>query len=182
MQITEKDLEDLMFQDIEQGGYHLRERGLTSFLLSNEQPNKVYWYRQVQLKSYGIADIIGFTRRYGIIYVDIFELKNVPLCTNDFDQISRYHTAVKEIINNTFGKSVPSFVQSILIGPDIDSGHYIHNQSRIELYTFTFSLAGFHFQHNPRSWVKVSDKGVTIRDTGYSKEFVELPKREESNG
>jgi hypothetical protein len=157
MQITEKDLEDLMFDDLINGGDRLRSRGFTTDLTTYNLPNKVYWKRQLNLKQYGIADIVGFTRMPGGISVELIELKNVPLKSEDFNQVLRYAAGIESIIRWRF-KGIKVFISSYLVGPSIETGHFIHNSSRVELVTFDFKVDGFEFRHHTKGWT-IGDRG-----------------------
>jgi hypothetical protein len=153
MEISEKDLEDLIYQDlIHKGGRNLISRGLNTVCMSLGI-GSVVWLRQVRVEPYGIADIIGYRRYRGSIYVDIIELKNRPLECGDFDQVFRYKTAVLEM----FGNSRPNMrvlVNCYIVGRDINSGHYIHNHSDVNLVFFTFSIHGFQFRTENDRWCK----------------------------
>jgi hypothetical protein len=168
MEITEKDLEDLIFDDlVETGGSDLIDRGFNTGLISREHfQNRVHWHRQVSFGAYGIADLVGYTRQNGSIYIDIVELKNVPLKCGDFDQLLRYKTAALEVAENTFKGDFACHVSTYLVGPSIDAGHYIHNQIRfaLNLYTFKFSIAGFQFEHHSAGWHRSDAKGLSLAD------------------
>lgn len=166
MEITEKELEDMIFKDLNTEGMDLSEIGLDIRLNKPNLPNKVYWRRQVCLGDYGRADIIGFARGYGWIYVDIIELKNKPITAADFEQLLRYKSAVKEILHNTF-KSPDYDISCILIGPSIESGHFIQENARCQLFTFEFTLRGFQFS-GCSGWHRGKGK-LTFRDIFPSK-------------
>jgi hypothetical protein len=153
MEITEKDLEDLIFDDALKGGFRLFDRGFTPFLIGMAIPNKIYWQRQVSLGSYGIADIIGYGRYQGCLHVDIIELKNKPLRSEDFDQVLRYQTAVREALINSRIKCDLK-IRSYLVGPMVDSGHYIQNFLNIPIFTFKFNVDGFAFERHIGGWCR----------------------------
>jgi hypothetical protein len=183
MQITEKDLEDMIFMDIERGCPNCYDRGLEIPLLWESHENKVYWYRQVNLGAYGIADLVGFTRQDGNIYVNIVELKNIPLTAKDFNQVFRYKTGVSEIIKSTFKRKVRFAIEVFLIGPSIDDGHYIQNESNITLFTFEFSLDGFQFDKKTSGWVRTDAKKMSANAVSYSDRRIMVPENYmESNG
>lgn len=173
MEITEKDLEDLIFKDLRKTrGLILAERGLSLQLTDSDWPNTVCWRRQVDLKGYGIADIIGYSRLRGVIHVDLIELKNKPLKSEDFNQVLRYKKAIQILAENTFKKRRMVMVNSILIGPDIESGHYIHNDAGVNVFTFEFNVDGFDFEYHSASWHRpdTSDiKYVDVRSSDFLK-------------
>lgn len=171
MEITEKDLEDLIFEDLRTGGYNLIRRGFNCELISDRFPNRIFWYRQVPLKSYGIADIIGFSRWRGMIHVAVIELKNVPIQAADFEQLFRYRQAVKTILKNSF-KHATFNIECILVGPSISSGHYIHNVCRSTVVEFTYSLSGVEFQSHEGGWFRTDCKGMNLRDIKCANEIV----------
>lgn len=171
MEITERDLENLIFDDLRDGGWHLHERGFKCPLIADSFPNKVFWYRQVPMKSYGIADIIGFTRYRGIIHVALIELKNVPITANDFEQLFRYKQGIRTIVENTFD-NVRAVISSILVGPSISSGHYINNVTDCTIVEFNYSLKGFDFQSHNGNWVRTDCKNITLRDIKCTNEIV----------
>lgn len=152
MQITEKDLEDLIFSDLEHDPVYITQTGLRLNLLTMVNDNNIHWMRQVDLKHYGRADIIGYSRFMGRIYVDVIELKNVPLQPDDFNQVFRYKAAVMEILHNTFKGRFSFVVNSYLIGPSMNEGHWIHNNSNCIVYTFKFGLHGFRFTRHDGGW------------------------------
>jgi hypothetical protein len=151
MEITEKDLEDLIFDDLLDGGYELVNRNFNPFLVQMSLPNRVLWARQVQLPGYGVADIIGYSRFMGVLHVDIYELKNQPLKSQDFEQVLRYKTAVREALDN-MKRRFEYNINCSLVGPSIESGHFIHNFSNVKLFTFTYSLRGIEFEWHSTGW------------------------------
>jgi hypothetical protein len=160
MEISEKDLEDVMFKDLADGGDRLRSRGFTTYLTNHVIENKIYWYRQVNFKEYGIADLVGVARHRGHIIIDVVELKNRPLKSEDFDQVLRYKRAIREVMSNTFKRSRrPDFmITPYLVGPSISCGHYIHNELHGGLYTFDFTVSGFEFEGHTPSWYRPNCK------------------------
>lgn len=158
MDITEKDLEDLMFDDLSANhGRKLEQRGFKTQL--RQIPEGKKWLRQVQLKDYGVADIIGFARHKGRMIVDVIELKNKPLALPDYEQVFRYKKAVDEILFNTFKGHFYHDVKCFLVGPGIDSGHYLHNELyNLDVHTFKFSVDGFIFERHGTGWYRGDGK------------------------
>jgi hypothetical protein len=184
MNIVEIDLEDLIFQDlITRSGSTLLSRGLNLHLLQIPV-QRTYWHRQVTLGDYGICDIVGYTRFRGSILVDLIELKNRPIKSEDFDQLMRYKTAIKGIIKNTFSKNVCFHISTYLIGPGIEDGHYIQNNMPVNLTTFTFNVDGFRFTHHHGGWIRSSSENLNLHhlrlDTGIVVEHeIEIEEEEE---
>jgi hypothetical protein len=148
MEITEKDLEDLIFESLLKAPGSLSVRGLTPTLVCLKGNNRVHWQRQVELRGYGRADIIGWCRCRGNIHVNIMELKNVPIVSHDFNQIGRYREAVAEIVRNSFKGHQYPFIDCYLIGPSIQDGHYIQNVFPGKVYTFDYSIRGVRFKQS----------------------------------
>jgi hypothetical protein len=163
MEITEKELEDLMYEDLTTtGGRYLRKLGLEVSCMI-PFPGTVKWLRQVRLEPYGIADIIGYRRCRGGLMIDIIELKNRPIECNDFDQVFRYRSAVREMFRNS-RPNMEIKITASLIGREINSGHYIHNNcTHTNLYSFKFGLAGFRFERHENRWCKLNGE-LTIND------------------
>jgi hypothetical protein len=154
MDIAEKDLEDIIFNDLVNDPENVFTTGLSLSLIHMPNYNNIYWHRQVDLVSYGRADIIGYSRKDGCLYVNIIELKVQPLISADFNQVLRYKTAVNEIIKNSF-KNIYSEIRCYLIGPSIQDGHFIANNSTVRTITYNFSLRGFKFESlNDARWHK----------------------------
>jgi hypothetical protein len=181
MEITEKDLEDLIFDALLYGGDDLLDTGLDTDLVYRGS-SETHWYRQPNLGAYGIADIIGVTRYAGKIWVDVIELKNRPLKTEDFEQVFRYETAVNEIINNTFRRPVIRRIRCYLVGPSIETGHYTHNHTGITIFTFKFTVKGFKFYRHTPNWIKSSHKNLSIKNISYGSKVIVQPKQQEADG
>jgi hypothetical protein len=153
MEISEKELEELMYEDLTTtNGKYLNRIGFHVSCMLREAGDTT-WLRQVRMEPYGIADIIGYRRSRGYLIVDIIELKNRPLEAHDFDQVLRYQTAIYEMLKNSRNKMRVS-VESTLVGRGVNSGHYIHNYGNVNVFSFNYGLKGFDFELNPNSWCK----------------------------
>jgi hypothetical protein len=188
MEILEKDLEDLIFGALGNEPSVLHSIGFKTDLMMTPNNNNVYWFRQVNLKGYGIADIIGYSRIGKSIHVDIIELKNVPLTSKDFDQVFRYKTAIEEALKNRLkGRNLYVWVNCYLVGPSIDSGHYIQNNSMITLFTFKYGLHGFIFEPHRGGWcrdggiLELGDISFSGRADSYSLTREEIEVEDEDN-
>lgn len=112
-------------------------------------------YQQAKIGAYGIMDIFVVSlfysekeeKNYSVAY--ILELKNKPLELADFEQLARYVTGVQRL--NTFDVVVP-----ILIGTNINTGHYIHNMIRntTRVYLFGYTVDGISFELSEGDWIK----------------------------
>lgn len=163
MQLSEKEIEDYIYNDIvENGGTNLIDKGF--YLPSFESENKVIWERQLNIDPYGIIDIVGFYRFNGCIHVDLLELKACPIDCNHFDQILRYRKGIIEYLKGTFRGCNITF-NCFLVGNGYSSGHYINNCSPVGVIEFTYSLDGIEFEkHSPHaSWHKPTDNKLTFR-------------------
>lgn len=164
MQLSEKELEDFIFKDItaEDPGKELLSRGFKTriteicngdvFLEDPHWVNTKY-ARQLDLGSYGRLDIVGYCRVRETIYIDIFELKSVPIDSNHVDQVCRYKSAIEDSLGDRFQIKLKMY----LVGPSISSGHFISNSlHELNLVTYSYSLAGIHFDMNG-FWTRKND-------------------------
>ena len=166
MEITEKELEDLIFSDLQFDPYSLVATGLDLTLVSLPTPNKVYWGRQVDFKQYGRADLVGWTRYKGSIYVDLIELKNRELTNNDFNQVFKYKQAIEEAFSNTArltNRYHRLNVSCYLVGRGLNECHFLHNNSGVVIYTYKFGLKGFQFERCDGGW-RSGDVELTLND------------------
>lgn len=155
--ISEKDLEDLIFEDYKSNlAECLQDRGWPIYL---EYPRI---HRQVKLGGYGIADLIVMGSFYDEIQVHVIELKVTPLCLDHLSQLARYIKAIKEIISksNLIGKvSVHGIliVESIPINDNV----FIPNilQENISIYSAKYGLYGIEFSQLDTSFIKSSGIG-----------------------
>jgi hypothetical protein len=153
MQLSEKEIEDFIFEDVtHNAGITLANRGFQTFhnelIFDHGTICRARWLRQVDLGPYGRADIIGYYRLGGQVCIELMELKAVPIGVGDFDQIFKYKKAIKHY----FGERFDLKIQLYLIGTGVSSGHYIHNELPVSVYTYTYDLDGVTFRHRPRSW------------------------------
>lgn len=150
MQISEKELEDYIFEDLKSDGSTLFNRGLDTPYCSllngvGAEGIKATWKRQVNLDPYGVADIIGFYRYSGVIHVEILELKIREVKLEDFEQISRYRRAVERMVANTYpNRKLPIKYHLTIVGTDYE-GFYVNNLLPISVAEFTYGLSGIEF-------------------------------------
>jgi len=174
MSISEKELEDYIFDDLTCEGNNLLNRGLRlnfNSLLEVHTPNifNARWERQVNLDPYGIADIIGFYRYCGRIHVEILELKIREIKLEDFEQICRYRRAVERLVENTFpGRKLPIEYHLTLVGTSYDR-FYLSNLLPIRVAEFQYDLDGIEFTlHGLRpSWFNRGDSNKSLKHFFY---------------
>ncbi len=169
MEINEKDLENMIFDDLKEGGDRLRSRGFMTNLTNDYRVITARWFRQVNFGGYGIADIVGYSRIPGIVLVDVVELKNRPIKSEDFDQVLRYKEAIRQMIYGKKGRRscIRMYINTYLVGPGMDSGHYIHNQLDTVVFTFKFTISGFEFESHNGSWYRPDTK-LSVRALSFA--------------
>lgn len=144
MQISEREFEDYIFDELtENNGDLFHDNRI--FLPTLNTGNKSVWRRQVNLNPYGIADIIGISRKNGSLVVDILELKVTPSELDHFDQLARYRTGVKQILKKSGFKGV-SQVNCYLFVTELDKGAYLQNICAVNVIQFSYGLRGFNFE------------------------------------
>lgn len=172
MTFSEKELEDVLFEKIQNKEFQsLHERGLDIYD-PNEEIDIMFVDRQVDLNPYGIADIIVTTIEMypdpyglaGIVKMDLIELKAVPIRSRDVNQVLRYKRAIERYNDKKFYSDESKFcyeihVNPILIGNGIESGHYILNEvSDISFYSYDFNpIDGLKFNYERDGWVSNGD-------------------------
>lgn len=163
VKLLEKDLEDLIFEDlVNNNGKGIKNRGLSlGFHKRNVKPT---WYRQLNIDPYGIIDIVGFYRYCGMIHVELLELKIVEIKPDHFEQIARYFRGLEIYLQNTFGESCQMRISPTLIG-EYYSGCYFQNLVNISVASYRYTLDGvtFDLRNGHSSWYIVSDKPQTFR-------------------
>lgn len=168
MKFYEKNLEDLIWQHCHslEDKVLLTERGFPGVILRGKV------FRQVNLDSYGIADLICVcppmkSKGEVIFRVDIFELK-LNTCTLDsVRQLSCYMAAINHIISNYAHELIPSLktgeysirpeVYGHLIGVNhVDDLVFIIDQMQnVFLTEYRFDLqCGLKFKMQDKEWIK----------------------------
>lgn len=173
MQISEKELEDFIYEDLSHNmGAGLASRGLTTYhynLLQKGIICQAKWLRQVDLGVYGRLDIVGYYKYRRKIIVELFELKNVSLTCIDFDQICRYKTAIKNFFSSRFELSFSLY----LIGREIRDGHYIHNNIfDLIVSEFEYSLSGIQFETHDGRWSRSNENSFNYLKSLHNAEAV----------
>ncbi len=119
--------------------------------------------RQVRLGGYGIADLITlYPERlpWGetMVTANIIELKSVALNMDALGQLSRYMTAVKEVLN-------VNHVYGTLLAPSVevtgDFAYILNNlPENIRCFTYSLDLDGFNINEASSNW-RLDDVDVT---------------------
>ena len=141
IKFLEKDLEQIIFETPQE---KLRERGL---LIRYDAI-----LRQVNLGSYGIADLVTFRySNFNRIDITIYELKEATLNHNALDQACRYAIGVNNIIEEFhYLERRDIYLNIVLIGSKIDTTsdfvYLCQMNSRIDLYTYEYSFDGIDFE------------------------------------
>jgi len=156
MTFLEKKLEDFVFDlMIDYGPEECRERGFY------DCKDTTMYIRQLNLGSYGIADIIGFDldmnkdlHLYGKIQV--FELKKQHINSATFFQALRYVKGIKRYLKEVHScNTMDISFEVVLIGTEIDSNSpfiYLGDIFKsVKLYTVDFDpLNGINFKKHER--------------------------------
>ena len=150
MNFLEKDLEDIIFNTDNE---KLRARGL---LIYGKK------LRQVNLGSYGIADLITVKtvllnqewheEKGHKLVVTIYELKKDSLGFLAFGQLCRYKTAIERMLDNynMYDYFVDYEINMVLIGKDIeqknDFCYLVNNTEFLKTYTYSYGIDGLEFK------------------------------------
>jgi hypothetical protein len=164
MEISEKEFEDFIFNDlVNNGGSNLIDRGLLFKCFNLE--NQTRWFRQLNIDPYGICDIVGFTRHQGKIFVELIELKKTSIDCNHFEQICKYKKGLEVYLTNTLRLGSFFTINMTLVGIGY-GGNYIQNMLPVDVYSATFDLNGFDFElHKAYSvWHCPSGKHKSFRN------------------
>lgn len=138
MNILEHEIEDIIFNALQNHPEELRKRG---FYVS---PNKIY-LRQVEIGAYGRADIIGFVimpKKYGTrdIYIHVVEIKKDAINHQTLFQALRYCRGVERYLG-LFLNDINVHFSITLIGKTIDkNSDFVYAADvfdRVELLTYS---------------------------------------------
>lgn len=173
MNVLEKEIEDLICESLDKDPKILHKRGLDIHY---------NYIRQLNLGSYGIADIVSFCKNGRYIYIKIFELKKDIIDTSSLMQATRYAKGIDRILNEDFDLSNHYIEYSFaLIGKQIqEKGDFVFlaEMLNIELYTYSISIdkgvvfkkhSGY-FQHNEMrgAFTMQQKKYIKNRFRGYN--------------
>lgn len=151
MTILESELEDLIFNKIQEGSFEeLDNKGLHICALSK-------YYRQFNFGSYGIADIVGLMiirdKNAWNFHVSIYELKKDSIGPKTLCQAAKYAKAVQRMADNWNYKHknkrrINLNIDIHLIGQSIEGGGFIYLPDLIEnlyLYQYKLDFDGIYF-------------------------------------
>lgn len=167
MNILEKELEDVIWEAINDEKVDLSDHGL--YLHSDN------WIRQFNLGEYGIADIVGYTIENDAIKWEIIELKKDIIGVGTLLQALNYYKALY-LISEDY-ETVDFRI--ILIGKSIDkngSFAYIADyvEDKIELYAYNIDLInGIRFI-NKFGYSLLKDQSFLLAKEKFLKE-IKLP-------
>lgn len=157
MNFKEQTLEDIIWDNsqTEEGRKLLKNRGLV--ILGNI-------YRQVDLGSYGRADLITvfYNPSVNETTITVYELKKGSITKDAFMQACRYITGIKR---HGFDEDYfdTTFIYRIcLIGDYFDSKNdfcYLYNESFFaDAYVYDYAIDGISFKLIERNWSRVDEK------------------------
>lgn len=147
MEISEKQLEDMICLE---NRFELVTRGLEVF-------DHDHLFRQYNLGSYGIIDLVGIsaTTQFGYleVFVTIYELKKDEIGMSALGQICRYKKAFEDHFQDA---GISQFeVRTVLIGSQIEaSSNFVYVASQIDLlhcYTYEIGIKGLSFTEHELS-------------------------------
>lgn len=154
MDFKEMTLEDIIWDNSQspEGRKLLEERGLLI---------KGILFRQLDLGSYGRADLISFScgKEYIRFDVTIYELKKGRIGIDALLQAYRYLTALKRHGLETEGVV---FYKIVLIGDSVEmNGDFLFLYNELEnvtIYTYNYSITGIAFTELKKNWCKADER------------------------
>lgn len=155
MDFLERDLEDILFNSDRN---KIQERGLRCFYYDSI-------FRQVNIDSYGIIDLVTIKISKGLILIHCYELKNKKINAATFWQTIRYIKAIKHVVSNYNLKNHLVVVLGVMIGREVDQeGEFCFLptiNSDISMFTYSYGVDGISFDEITDSYVR----------TGYNYSF-----------
>jgi hypothetical protein len=161
MKFLEKDLEDLIYNHSDR----MEDKGLD---LNRYKSGGPVLFRQVNLGSYGIADLINVEiifnddwkndrhnkRRW--IVINVIECKQGVIDVNAYMQAKRYVSGVKALYDKHNLKNTHLETHITLIGSDIQqNGDFVYAYSldfKCSIYTYKYGVDGLEFDIITREW------------------------------
>ena len=155
MDFLEKDLEDIIFEAMQQDRSVLYKRGLTT--VSTNCDSK--FFRQPDFGKYGRPDIVEVDFTYGNVI--IYELKKGKINIDTLLQASRYAIAAKRFLAEY---SIHVDPKIILIGREIESDSdfvlLCETMQDLYVYTYSYDIDGISFSIS-RGWHITGDDEKT---------------------
>lgn len=184
MEFLEKDLEDILFQAYQNGNQsEIEKRGLHTF-------KHDYLVRQLNLGSYGIADLVGIKlcpSRYkfdeSFSSITIYELKKGEINLSTFNQIVKYGKAIIDYMSSQgiYGCYVNYVIIGRKINPNADNLWLLNDAFKnVKTYTYNYDFEGVKFNYNGNDVYKNGNVGVSL--SKYKKILIKmyaLKKREQ---
>jgi hypothetical protein len=156
MDFLEKDLEDILYDN---NSDNICMRGLSCFKYD-------YIERQVDLKQYGIADLITLKKNGKHLHFTVYELKNKVLNPAAFWQTIRYIRGVQDTLSNCNFKNRIISVSGVMIGRSIDLNTDLcflpSIDSVIDMYTYQYNLYGMTFKRVNNNYTKTNFDGIRL--------------------
>lgn len=156
MDFLEKDLEDILFNS---DARTIRLRGLTCFVYN-------HIHRQVDLKQYGIADLITIHLNEKHIHFHVYELKNKVLNPAAFWQIVRYIKGVQHALSKCNLKNHSLSVSGTIIGRSLDLNTDLcflpSIMPLVSMYLYSYTLEGMQFDKVYNSYTNSGFEGIKL--------------------
>lgn len=129
-------------------------------------------FRQLEIKGYGVSDIVKVQWAGEILDVTVLELKNRQLKESDVSQLCRYITGLKRLLA-AYRRKIPTFKYSVtgqLAGPfevqQSDFVYLVNEMGSIEFYSLEFCLdSGFVSNPISRGWFNSGEDWKFTRET-----------------
>lgn len=155
IKIDEKHLEDILYELIQTaaGCAKLQEKGLGI----NYEENSLY-YRQLNLKEYGIPDIIRVQVHGYYFAIDVIELKVTEFNIAHLLQLGRYMSGIHHIVGDDTNHNRAYTVNGYLIVGHFDGDNDYAWAARtlnnnIHIYSAAYTIDGMHFTKQlPGDW------------------------------
>lgn len=174
MNILEKEIEDLVYEVAREDTAPIRERGF---------PMRGKVLRQVDLGSYGIADLITFRFNSQVISLQIIEIKRDDVNAQTLMQAARYAKGAEIFMNKHYPHLAKRMldIEILLLGKKIDlSGDFpflLDYTRQARAYTFSLDVfTGLRFLEH-KGFVKTIEretfaikKNICALKTAYSNE------------
>ncbi|MCF6442039.1 hypothetical protein L1077_21650 [Pseudoalteromonas luteoviolacea] len=158
--LSEKELEDFIFEAAEKDHEELSNRGLF-------MPDSPKFYRQVKLGDYGIADIIaiGRCKETDKLEVFIYELKKEKVSVRDLPQISMYMGGVYMWLRGQYSQEEYTMI-GVLLAPSVDYENLLFGNVTDKVFFMEIKYEAFNgvrfIPHHYNGYAKNYCKSVDI--------------------
>lgn len=185
MNVLEKEIEDMIWQGINENRPLLRKKGLWVW-------DKTTYHRQVDFGAYGICDIIGINvqpKKDGqrIINAHIIEIKKDEINNATFFQALRYAKGVARFVEEKLNNTTCLFAIT-LVGKNVDKkGEFVYLPdvfSNVALYTYkidykngiVFSREADYYANNETFFMSKELKSSIVKMVS---DKIKVPKEED---